>query len=148
LELAETTLSLVRKRIPTMGIAMHSLSAVAECLIATITKKSNLAQSDQIELLAKEATQIFVKFSKTTRICVPRAHLVAGKFAMHQGKTNKAIRHLTKGLKWSRHLEMPLETASLHLALAQAHRDTSLGKEHDALGNTMLEELQTEYWIQ
>jgi class 3 adenylate cyclase len=147
LNAAEITLDLVRKRIPTMGIAMHSLSAVAECLIAASTIKSKSSQSAHIESMAKEATQIFRTFSKTTRISVPRAHLVAGKFAMYQGKKNSAIRQFAKGLKWSKELEMPLETASLYRELAQATHGTSLGNDHDAHSRRLLAQLKTEYWI-
>lgn len=131
LQAAERTLASMRETAPTMGIALLSVGACAEFFLARAEAVDDVTIGRARVRTARAACAAARSYARKTRIFVPRALLIESRLSLLLGRPRQARRHALRALAEAEHLQLPLEQALAHLALARldangsesAHRD-------------------------
>jgi len=151
-EAAERTaaeqLESMREVVCTMGIALFSVSAVAEVYLSLLGKQAVKGVRDPaLALKAEQACRAVRKYALRTRICRARRHLYEGQLALVLGRPARAANRFKRGLDWAERLRMPLDEALAQLGLAQALGETESGRQCRDLGASLLNRLGARPWI-
>lgn len=131
LQAAERALASMRETAPTMGIALLSVGACAEFFLARAEAVDDATLGLARLRTARAACAAARSYARKTRIFVPRALLLESRLAVLLGRPRQARRHALRALGEAERLQLPLEQALAHLALARlgaagreaAHRD-------------------------
>ena len=146
-QIAARALDTMQQSVCTMGIAMFSVYAVAEVHLALVERAvRDAAPHAALLLRAHAACRAARQYAAQTRICRPRAWLLAGRLAMLEGQAARAAACIGRALGDAERLGMPLEAAMCHLALAQAASAGVSYRGHTERGHTLLGGLGAQPW--
>lgn len=144
LSAAKTALGNMVESVPTVGIALISVSATAEVFLAAA--EAGKGQSREALALARSACKAVRAYAAKTAICRPRAMLLRGRLALLRGHSRQARRCGLRALREAERLDMPLERALCHLALARVEADERSRSELRC-GLDILERIGARPWL-
>lgn len=125
---ASAALSMLQEGVSKMGIAVLSISAVAEVHIALGGQ-------------ASQACRALQAFADHAPIGLPLAWQARAHHAMAQGHDRRAAQRWKKALRHATALQMPLEQARAHLALAHLSARTQERLHHQGLASALVTQL-------
>ena len=131
----------------TLGIALFSVCAMAAVQVVMAADSADgglLIGADHRR--ARTACRIMRSYATRTRICQPGALRVAGYFALSRGRTVRAAVLWRKALRDADRMELPLESALCHLALAEVGDDDAARETHRDAGVALLDRLGARPW--
>jgi hypothetical protein len=131
----------------TMGIAMYSVCAVAEVFLALGRDALAKAESAREFLVtARIACKAVRRYAAQTRICRPRAALLAGRLALLEGQGQRAARLFAHSLTEAQRLGMLLEQAEAHRELATVDAADAARDTHTARTAAIMQRLGADPW--
>ncbi|MCL2429655.1 MAG: hypothetical protein FWD12_10520, partial [Alphaproteobacteria bacterium] len=131
----------------TMGIAMYSVCAVADVFLALAGSAApETVQRTEFVASARAACHAVQRFAAKTRICRPRARLLAGRLALLNGRRRAAAERFARALTDASRLDMPLEQAMCHLELAELEVNDVAKRTHLCHGMDIMRRLEADPW--
>jgi AAA ATPase domain len=145
--IAKRALEDMQDSVCTMGIAMYSVCAVADVFLALAgPATADSARRADYVWAAERACRTVGRYAAQTRICRPRASLLAGRLALLEGRGRRAQRLFARALAKAERLGMPLEEGECHLALAAVQASDAARKAHAGRGTDIMRRLGANPW--
>lgn len=144
LQAASTGLANMRRNPPTMGIALFSVTAVADVHLSLVQP----ADPDPEALAAaRDACRAARTYATKIDICRPRERLVRGRLALAQGNRHAARASFRQGVTEAVRHQMPLDEALCRLAWAEVGETTAEQHRQRGVAHATLERIGADPWL-
>jgi adenylate cyclase len=149
LRAAATALQNMRQSAPTMGIALFSVTAVADVYVTTAERAAAAGDADAAARLdaARAGCHAATAYARKIDICRPRERLLRGRVAFLSGRPRAAAAQFRKGIAEAVGHAMPLDEALCRLALAEIPGAAAEQQEQRRLGRAIVDRLGADPWL-
>lgn len=144
MEAASTGLANMLRNAPTMGIALFSVTAVADVHLSLVESPR---PDPEAVAAARAACRAARTYASKIDICRPRERLVRGRLALAAGHRKAASGLFREGAAEAVRYRMPLDEAICRLAWAEVGETTAEQRSQRRLAHAILERIDADPWL-